>query len=221
MTYKRDSTRAHRALRGFEIAAAASVLVTLLCFGTTARAYDLSRQSSSSFDDEEKVERGFVSVAGGIWFPGPDTFNDNHQTSLQFAGEFGVRILSAKDQHLFIVGGVTFSPQTLEPHLIERDVDVIMAFVGVRYIPGTLCSARGIGCLFIEVGLGVTWETVDAELGHDPPKGDITFTAGLGYRFRLGRFLNLGVRVDLAYLEEDYESQIGWITPTGFIGASF
>jgi hypothetical protein len=29
------------------------------------------------------------------------------------------------------------------------------------------------------------------------------------------------VRIDLAYLEESYESQIGWITPTGFAGVSF
>ena len=122
---------------------------------------------------------------------------------------------------MFIVGGATFSPQTLEPHLLQRDANMILVFAGVRYVPGTLCSPRGIGCLFVELGFGLTWETVHGELGHDPPDGAFTFTAGVGYRFRLGRFFNVGARIDLAYLEESYESQVGWITPTGFVGVSF
>jgi hypothetical protein len=214
MTYIRNS-----ACIVLVLAAAFSVLFASPYFRSTAHAYDLSRQDSASSDD--KVERGFVDIQAGVWLPGWDTFDDNHQTSLQFGGEFGVKILSASDQHLFIVGGATFSPQTLEPHLYEREADMILVFAGVRYVPGTLCSTRGIGCLFVELGIGLTWETVDGERGHDPPHGEITFAAGVGYRFRLGRFVNLGVRIDLAYLEESYESQVGWITPAGFAGVSF
>jgi hypothetical protein len=208
------------ASRTLTLAATSSILFALQLFASSsAHAYDLSRQDSPSGDD--KVERGFVDVQGGLWLPGWDTFNDNHDTSFQLGAEFGVKVFAANDHHFFVVGGATFSPQTLAPHLSERDADMILAFVGVRYIPGALCAARGVGCLFIELGLGLTWETVDEEFGHTPPDGELTFTAGVGYRFRLGRFFTLGARIDLAYLEESYESQIGWITPTAFLGASF
>jgi hypothetical protein len=216
MTFEMSAARASRALK---LAAATSLLFVLQLATTTAHAYDLSRQDSRS--DDDKVERGFVDIQAGLWLPGWETFSDNHDTSLQLGGEVGVKVLSASDQHLFIVGGFTFSPQTLPPHLYERDADMILAFVGVRYVPGTLCSERGIGCLFVELGLGLTWETADAEPGHDPPKSELTFTAGIGYRVRLGRVFNLGARIDLAYLEENYDSQIGWIAPTAFLGASF
>lgn len=215
MTYPSSCTRSGS--RAFLFVCACFVSQHLAA--TTAHAYDLSRQEPGR--DDWRIERGFVDLQAGLWIPGWESFGDNHDVSAQLGGEVGFRIFSASDQHLFLVGGLTVSPQTLPRWLVQRDDNVYLAFIGIRWMPGTICSMRGVGCLFVELGLGVAWESVEPEPGHDPPDGEIAFTAGLGYRFRLGRVLNVGARIDFTYLEEDYESSIGWLTPTAFIGASF
>lgn len=184
-----------------------------------AHAYDLSRQSPSYYDDG--IERGFATFQLGFWIPGGEAFSNNHNLSLQLGGEVGVKVFSASDHHFYLIGGATVSPQTLPRYLRQRDDEVILAFIGFRWIPGPICTESGNGCLFVELALGAAWETVEPEPDHDAPQGEFAFTAGIGYRWRIGRHLTIGARFDFAYLEEDYVDEIGWVSPTGFIGASF
>jgi hypothetical protein len=113
-------------------------------------AYDLSRLGSA-----DKVERGFVTVQAGAWLPGPDTFNDNHVTSLQLGAELGIKVLDASDHHLFLVGGMTFSPRNSEPHLDELPVSLIVGFGGVRYVPGHAVFSRRDRLLVLRAGIGL------------------------------------------------------------------
>ena len=98
---------------------------------------------------------------------------------------------------------------------------MLQGFGGLRYTPGMLCMGSGAGCPFLEVSLGLTWDTADAEAGHAGPAGDWTLNFGGGYRFHLGSVLHLGLRIDASYLEEDRTSQIGWLIPSAFAGLRF
>lgn len=183
----------------------------------TALAYDLSRQDASASDGASF----FIDAQAGLWIPGPDTFNTNHNLSPVFGAELGFQVLSSRGHQLYVVFGGTFSPQSLAEHLIEEDTSIIVGFGGVRYIPGMWCSNDGSSCPFIELALGLTWETAEDEGGHGAPQGEITLLGGIGYQFNLGEHLHAGVRIDLGYLEEASTSQLGWFIPAGFLGAQF
>ena len=196
------------------------VLSCLLLGSGHAQAYDLSRQRDPGPQAGGR-ENVFIDGAVGLWLPGPLTFDDNHTLSLAFAAEVGVTVLSLARHQLLIVGGFSLSPQTLEAHLDEASTTLLQGFGGLRYVPGVTCMAGGAGCAFLELSLGLTWETAEDQGAHGSPKGELTLNLGAGYRFNLGRHLHLGGRIDLGYLEESRSREIGWFIPALFAGVSF
>jgi hypothetical protein len=199
---------------------AAAVACALGVFTQEAEAYDLSRAYGSEADE---IERGFVVGSVGLWVPGFGSFHDYHQVSLEFGGEFGIRFASIQGDHnLYVVGGLTYSPQLLDPTYVDdydhRGTQLILGYAGVRYLPGTLCYGDGLGCLFFELRLGFLYESADDRSGHYGPDGVFTVLPGIGYRWRFGSSLQIGVRADLSYTEEDYSRDLGWLSLTSFLG---
>lgn len=199
----------------------AAVLAMAACclWANHAAAYDLSR----AYDDSDRVERGFVVAHGGLWFPAFGTFNEYHQLSLQFAGEFGFRVASIRGEHnIFIVTGMMFSPQKLDPDAVDdrrhRNSLLFLGWVGARYVPGFLCLEDGLGCPFAELRVGAVWEAADDRSGHDGPSGDFTFLPGVGYRFRFGSSFQIGARADIAISGEDDLTTLGWVSLDAFLG---
>src|SRR4051812_31283195 len=78
------------------------VLGAWVAMASSAQAYDLSRAYESAAPE---AERGFVVGSLGLWIPGVGSFHDFHQLSLEYAGEFGIRVLSIRGEHnLYVVG---------------------------------------------------------------------------------------------------------------------
>jgi len=184
-----------------------------------AHAYDLSRAYESGADE---VERGFVVGSAGLWMPAFGSFGDLHQTSLEFGAEVGFRIVSIRGDHnIYVVGGLTFSPQQLDPYAVvderHRATDLFFGFAGARYLPGLLCFGDGLGCPFVELRFGVTFESADDRSGHEGPQGAFTVMPGVGYRFRFGSSFQLGGRFDLSFSQE-YSRDLGWVSLNGFAG---
>lgn len=196
-----------------------------LCFSLSgsAHAYDLSRSYESTADE---VERGFVVGSVALWMPEIGEWQYFHQLSLDFGGEFGFRFASIKGAHnLYFVAGLNFSPQQLDPDAVPRSADraanVVFAFGGIRYMPGMLCFGDGFGCPFIELRLGLVFESDDARSGHDGPNGAFTVVPGIGYRFSFGRVFQLGGRLDFSYSEENSVHDFGWFSATAFAGVGW
>jgi hypothetical protein len=200
-------------MRTIHWASFCSVLV--LSVATQAHAYDLSR----AYAEEDDVERGFVVAMGGLWFPGFGSFEEYHQLSLDFAGEFGIRFASIRGHNIFFVAGFSFSPQQLDPNAVRdhRSTNLLLAWGGLRYVPAMLCIADGLGCPFVELRLGAVFETADERNGHDGPKGELTVLPGIGYRFRFGGAFQVGARADIAFSDEGAYS-LSWLAIAGFIG---
>lgn len=194
--------------------------LALLMTANSAHAYDLSRQYPA--DDSEKIERGFVHLQGALWLPAFGTFNEYHQTSLDFGGEFGFRFLSLRGQHnLFIVGGLSLSLQKLDPDVVpapDNNTSLIVGYAGVRYIPTAVCTYDGAGCLFFEVRVGLAYESADDKSSHTGPRGDVTVLPGIGYRYSLGGVFQLGARADISYTAESGSHNLGWVTVGAFVG---
>lgn len=185
-----------------------------------AHAYDLSRYDSYA----DEVERGFVVGMAGLWIPGAGSFDTFHQLSLDFGGEVGFRFASIRGDHnLYVVGGFGFSPQTLRPTFRDGgtvDTNMVLGFVGVRYLPGMLCFNEGMGCPFVELRFGLLWENTadDDFIDHYAPSGVFTVLPGVGYRFRFGRSFQVGARVDFS-VTEDYDTyELGWLNLSTFVG---
>jgi hypothetical protein len=196
--------------------------VVALCLVTTgsAHAYDLSRAYDSTADE---VERGFVLGSVGLWAPDIGDWRQYHQLSLDFGAEFGFRFASIQAAHnLYIVGGFNFSPQLLRreavPNASERSTNVMLGYGGIRYIPGQLCFGDGIGCPFVELRLGLVFESSDVPRIHEGPTASLTVLPGVGYRFSFGHVFQLGARFDFSYSEEDDVRGLGWLNATGFAG---
>lgn len=169
-----------------------------------------------------ELERFFVEGQLSLWLPGAWTFDHNHTTSLQLGVEGGVQVMHLWRHHLYAVGGLTVSPQTLEQHLGAQFSTLFTPWIGMRYLNDWFCSQSGAGCGFVEVGLGLTFEITDeASAGHHSPMGAWTVLSGLGYRHRLGSHGHLGARLDFAYLDDRWANVLAWITPTLFGGTSF
>lgn len=182
----------------------------------SAHAYDLSRQ----YVPGENVERGFVVAMGGLWFPGFGSFERYHQLSLDFGGEFGFRFASIRDHNIFFVAGFSFSPQLLDEREFrtDRETNLLLAWAGLRYVPGMVCIAGGLGCPFVELRFGAVFESAADRRGHNGPKGEFTFLPGIGYRFRFGSSFQLGARADLAVSNEYNTRSLSWLALMGFIG---
>jgi hypothetical protein len=209
-------------LRGRHAVSAWALAAFALCLSAThsAQAYDLSRSYESNADE---VERGFVVGSVALWMPEIGNWSDYHQLSLDFGGEFGFRFASIKGAHnIYFVGGLNISPQMLDPDYVglrgERSTTVVFGYGGLRYLPGLLCFGDGLGCPFIELRLGLVFESAAAESGHDGPSGAFTVVPGVGYRFSFGRVFQLGARLDFSYSEENDVSGLGWFSATGFAG---
>jgi hypothetical protein len=192
---------------------------TAMASASDAHAYDLSRAYTSAAPE---VERGFVVGSVGLWIPGLGSFHDYHQLSLDYAGEFGIRILSIRGQHnVYVVGGFNLSPQKLDPEWVRdkdrRSTTMFLGYAGVRYLPSMLCIGDGLGCPFIELRFGISFENAD-ERAHDGQDPEWTVLPGIGYRFSFGNVFQLGARVDVAWSEEEYSRDLGWLTVTGFLG---
>jgi hypothetical protein len=197
-----------------------ATLCVCLIGTSSARAYDLSRSYESTADE---VERGFVVGSIALWNPELGTFSDFHQLSLDFGAEFGIRFLSIKSAHnLYFVAGLNFSPQLLDPNAVrsrdDRASNVIFGYGGIRYMTGYLCFGDGLGCPFIELRLGLVFETSSAGSGHHAPDGEFTLAPGVGYRFSFGRVFQVGGRLDFSHSREGDVSGFGWLTATGFAG---
>lgn len=199
--------------------------LTFFCILLSSAAFDSSVAGAEDLADfvqaRDPLELVFVDVQAAAWLPGPVTFMDNHRVSLHAGAELGARVLYVRDHALYVIGAFTFSPQQLRAHLQEKETSMYTGYAGVRYVPGMICAAEGMGCPFAELGLGLAWETAEPEPGHQGPAGDVLLMASLGYRLRLAGHFTLGARVDLAYLDEAHDSQIGWLTPGVFAGLSF
>lgn len=198
-------------------------LAVCLFASGSAHAYDLSRSYDSNADE---VERGFVVGSAGLWMPEIGEWSQYHQLSMDFGGEFGFRFASIKSAHnLYFVGGFNFSPQLLDPEVVrnrdERATNVIFAFGGVRYMTGFLCFGDGMGCPFIELRLGLVFESAAEGSGHEGPSGAFTLVPGVGYRFSFGRVFQLGGRLDFSHSEENGVRDLGWLTVTGFAGVGW
>ena len=185
------------------------------CFASAAHAYDLSRQDPSP---TEKTERGFINLQGWLWTPAFGSFSGNHQLSVDLGGEVGFRVLSLRDHNLYVVGGLTFSPQKLKLAPPDNSTSLLLGYGGVRYIPGMLCTSDGVGCLFAELRLALAFESAEDSSGHSGPHGEWTLLPGVGYRLRLGGVFQLGARADIAYTSDGYRRQFGWIEVGGFAG---
>jgi len=210
-----------RWVKGFQLWLGAFALSSIAL--SSAHAYDLSRSYDSNADE---VERGFVVGSVALWMPEIGDWSDYHQLSLDFGGEFGFRFASIKSTHnLYFVGGFNLSPQMLDPEAVrdpdDRATNVVFAFGGIRYLNGYLCFGDGMGCPFIELRLGLVFESAAADSGHEGPDGAFTVVPGVGYRFSFGRVFQLGGRLDFSYTEENSVSGLGWLTATGFAGVGW
>lgn len=191
------------------------LFVMTSALGGTAHAYSLSRMPGS------KVEAAFFDLQGGLWLPMTVT-SVNHELSSIYAGELGVKVASlAQQHHLFLIGSFAYSPQRLRPQLRASTTAVLNGSLGLRYVPGSLCSYDGVGCPFFELSFGITSESAPPESGHQSISSAWTVGAGLGYRFWLAHAVQLGLRVDTAYLEENYDRRLSWLTPSVFAGVAF
>ena len=184
-----------------------------------AHAYDLSRAYESGADE---IERGFVVGSAGLWVPAYGSFGEYHQLSLEFGGEVGFRFASIRGDHnLYVVGGLTFSPQDLDPYAVSdrshRATNLIYGFAGIRYLPGLLCFGDGFGCPFVELRFGLLFESADERSGHEGPQAAFTILPGVGYRFRFGSTFQVGGRFDFSFSEE-YSRDLGWVSLNGFAG---
>lgn len=169
-----------------------------------------------------ELEQFFVDGQASLWLPGFWTFDHNHTVSLQAGVEVGSQLLHLWRHHLYLVGGLLISPQTLEQHRGGDAATFVTPWIGLRYIHDSLCTSDGSGCMFFELGTGLAFEiTGDDDDVHHPPNGAVTALSGLGYRARLGEHTHLGARIDFAYLDDTWTSELAWITPTLFGGASF
>ena len=198
----------------------ALALGLFLIWTVPARAYDLSRSYESAADE---VEGGFVVGSIGLWNPEIGTWSDFHQLSLDFGAQFGIRFASIQGAHnLYLVGGLNISPQMLEPDRVSRGRDratnVIFGYGGIRYMTGYLCFGDGLGCPFIELRLGLVFESNAAESGHTGPNGEFTIAPGVGYRFSFGRVFQVGGRLDFSHSEDSGVSGLGWLSLTAFAG---
>lgn len=199
-----------------------ALFVACLSHASSAHAYDLSRAYES---EAAEVERGFVVGSVGLWFPGLGSFQEYHQLSLDYAGEFGIRIASIRGQHnIFVVGGFNVSPQKLDPDAVRddsrRSTTMILGYAGLRYVPGMLCIGDGLGCPFVELRFGLSFESSDSR-EHEGPKADFTLMPGVGYRFSFGNVVQLGVRADLSVTQEYDTEDLGWLSLTGFVGVGW
>lgn len=199
--------------------------IVVLCLGLarSAHAYDLSRSYESTADE---VERGFVVASAALWMPEIGNWGEYHQLSLDYGGELGFRVASIQGAHnLYIVAGFNFSPQLLDrdavPRRSEREASVIFGFGGVRYISGYLCFGDGLGCPFVELRLGLVFESNEAGSGHEGPNGAFTLVPGVGYRFSFARAFQLGGRLDFSYSEESGVHDLGWFSATAFAGVGW
>jgi hypothetical protein len=197
----------------------ALALTSSLAFANSARAYDLSRFSPS---DDDPVERGFVVASAALWVPAFGSYGYYHQVSFDYGLEAGFRFASVEGDHnLFFVAGFSYSPQLLDPAAIgpgDRSTSLLVAYGGIRYVPTATCTPDGTGCMFVELRLGLAFESAAASSGHRGPKGDLNFMPGIGYRFRIGSSFQAGVRADISYGEEYYDYDLGWLTLGGFAG---
>lgn len=196
------------------------LLVVGMGAANAAHAYDLSRAYESNADE---VERGFVVGSVALWVPEIGSYEYYHQTSLDYGVEFGFRFASIQSAHnLYVVGGFNFSPQYLDAAAARDDAhrasDLILGYGGVRYMTGFLCFGDGLGCPFFELRLGLVFESVDDQAGHDGPWATFTALPGVGYRFSFGRVFQTGARLDIAYTEESGRRDFGWVSFTGFAG---
>jgi len=195
-----------------------AALSACIALSSSAHAYDLSR---ASWVDTDKVERGFVVAGAGLWVPAFGSFHTYHQTSFDYGVEAGFRFASIQGQHhLYVVAGLSYSPQLLDPTYYgydNRSTSLLVGYAGIRYIPDATCTPDGMGCLFFELRLGLVFESADDRSGHAGPKGDPVFLPGIGYRFRFGRSFQVGVRADISYTEE-YDYDLGWLEFGAFLG---
>jgi hypothetical protein len=189
----------------------AYICIAFVAFGPASRAaaYDLS-----SFDEQVRVENGFVYGRAGIWFPAFGTFDELHQTSLDFGGQFGIRFARIRggEHNLFAVAGFDISPQLFAEHYHTL---LWMPSFGVRY--EGLCIADGLGCPFFELRFGFAVESTARGSRRDGPTGDFTVLPGIGYRFKFGPLL-LAARADIAFSGEDDERSLSWLTLSGQVG---
>jgi hypothetical protein len=197
----------------------ALAVLTVSSTATPAHAYDLSRFSAS--DSGDQVERGFVVVGAALWVPAFGSFATYHQLSLDYGLEAGFRVASIRGQHnLYIVAGFSYSPQLLDPEYTPEDfrsTSLLVVYGGLRYVPAATCTPDGTGCMFVELRLGLDFESAEPRAAHRGPKGDLVFLPGIGYRFRLGSSFQLGVRADISYTQE-YTYDLGWVTLGAFAG---
>jgi len=203
--------------------ALAAMLGAWTCLAGEAHAYDLSRAYVS---EAAEVERGFVVGSVGLWIPGFGSFEEYHQLSLEYAGEFGIRFASIRGAHnIYAVGGFNFSPQELDPDVVRnpdrRGSNMLLGYAGLRYLPAPLCIGDGIGCPFVELRIGVLFEDADERVHSNAPDGELTVQPGIGYRFSFGRVFQLGARADVSWTEEARSREIGWLSVTGFAGVGW
>jgi len=200
-----------------------AIIALCSCVTRSAQAYDLSRSYESSADE---VERGFAVVSAALWLPEIGNWSEYHQLSLDYGGELGFRIASIQGAHdLYIVAGFNFSPQLLDPEAVSRRSDraasVIFGFGGIRYMSGYLCFGGGLGCPFVELRLGLVFESDEAGSGHEGPNGAFTLVPGVGYRFSFAGAFQLGGRLDFSYSEENGVHDLGWFSATAFAGVGW
>ncbi|MCG8556349.1 MAG: hypothetical protein MJD61_13820 [Proteobacteria bacterium] len=169
----------------------------------------------ASPDRGVRSERASLEVHAGLWVPGPMTFGGNHRISAHFAAEASVHGANLFGHRVFVGGGLQYSAQRLERHLQATHTTMLLGYGFARYSPTGWCNASGRGCFFMQLGLGLTFETAPHEPEeHHAPKAELTVLFGAGYRYQLARSLTIGARIDTTYLEEDAQRQIGWLSPS-------
>jgi len=185
-------------------------------------AYRARRLAEALLYEGPELEQFFVEGQLSLWLPGPWTFDLSHTTSVQVGSEVGAEFLHLWRHHFYVVGGVLISPQALEQRRGADAATIVTPWVGLRYVSDSFCSHDGKGCAFAEAGTGLTFEiTGDDGEDHHPPNGAWTALFGLGYRQRLGAHAHFGARIDFAYLDDAWSSELAWFTPTIFGGSAF
>ena len=165
---------------------------------------------------QEKSTNFYIEPNISLWMPGLESYDHNHNVSLQFGLEVGKSLVQWEDLSIAAGLGLQASPQKLEQHLADETALILQLYLNGRIA----YDIRETSTAFAQLGLGIVHELAEEEDGHAPPKMKASTMLGIGYQYHLNEKFHIGTRLDVTY-PKGSNRRVSWVTLGAMIGLKF